>query len=236
MERDGSGERVRPSLLRPLLAESIGTFVLVLVGCGAIVAHELHGAPDATGIALSFGLVVAVMVATFGGVSGAHLNPAVTVAAAVTRAVLVEARPRVRGGAVRRRGPGRGHVARGGGYDHRSGRDRALCVLAAGAADRGGHHVRADGGDRRRVERSTIEHGGRWCGDRGHGGAGVALGRPIHGCVDESGAFPRPGARFGASRGALVVRRGPGRGSGGGCRGRPGPARSDAGCRTNHGA
>ena len=82
--RDQSGEAVRPSPLKPLLAESIGTFVLVLVGCGAIVAHELYGTPDDTGIALSFGLVVAVMVATFGGVSGAHLNPAVTVAAAVT--------------------------------------------------------------------------------------------------------------------------------------------------------
>ena len=67
-----------------LFAEFVGTFALVLVGCGAIVAHEVRGVPDTTGIALSFGLVVAVMVATFGDISGAHLNPAVSVAAAVT--------------------------------------------------------------------------------------------------------------------------------------------------------
>jgi aquaporin NIP len=75
---------VSRSMLKPVAAEFIGTFVLVLVGCGALVAHAMRGAPDATGIALSFGLVVAAMVATFGGISGAHLNPAVTVAAAVT--------------------------------------------------------------------------------------------------------------------------------------------------------
>jgi MIP family channel proteins len=71
-------------MLRTVAAEFVGTFVLVLVGCGALVAQQTRGAPDATGVALSFGLVVAAMVATFGGISGAHLNPAVTVAAAVT--------------------------------------------------------------------------------------------------------------------------------------------------------
>ena len=61
------------------LAEAIGTFALVFVGTGAIVVNEVSGgALTHSGIALCFGLVVMTMVYAVGDISGAHLNPAVT--------------------------------------------------------------------------------------------------------------------------------------------------------------
>jgi aquaporin NIP len=72
--------------MKKLLAESLGTFVLIFAGTGAIVINEASGgAIGHAGIALTFGLVVLAMIYTFGDVSGAHLNPAVTVAFAVGR-------------------------------------------------------------------------------------------------------------------------------------------------------
>lgn len=68
------------------LAEFLGTFTLVFAGTGAIVINAAsHGAIGHAGIALTFGLVVLAMIYTFGDVSGAHLNPAVTIAFAVAR-------------------------------------------------------------------------------------------------------------------------------------------------------
>lgn len=64
-----------------LLAELLGTFALVFAGTGAIVINAVSGGTIThVGIALTFGLIVLAMVYTFGDVSGAHLNPAVTVA------------------------------------------------------------------------------------------------------------------------------------------------------------
>ncbi len=61
-------------------AEAIGTFALVFAGTGAIVVNDVSGgALTQVGIALTFGLVVTAMIYTVGDVSGAHLNPAVTV-------------------------------------------------------------------------------------------------------------------------------------------------------------
>ncbi|MDI1311780.1 MIP family channel protein [Prosthecobacter sp.] len=72
--------------MKKLLAESLGTFTLVFAGTGAIVINAAsHGAIGHAGIALTFGLVVLAMIYTFGDVSGAHLNPAVTLAFAVAR-------------------------------------------------------------------------------------------------------------------------------------------------------
>lgn len=68
-----------------LLAESLGTFSLVLAGCGAVVVESQTGALGHVGVALTFGLVVAMMVAAVGHISGAHINPAVTVAFALFR-------------------------------------------------------------------------------------------------------------------------------------------------------
>ena len=72
--------------MKKLLAETLGTFALLFAGTGAIVINEVTGGVIGhAGIALTFGLIVLAMIHTFGDVSGAHLNPAVTVAFAVAR-------------------------------------------------------------------------------------------------------------------------------------------------------
>ena len=71
--------------MKKLVAESLGTFTLVFAGTGAIVINSVsNGAITHAGIALTFGLVVLAMIYTFGDVSGAHLNPAVTTAFAIS--------------------------------------------------------------------------------------------------------------------------------------------------------
>lgn len=65
--------------MKKLIAEFIGTFALVFAGTGAIIVNDVKGGVIShLGIALTFGLVVMVMIYTLGDVSGAHLNPAVT--------------------------------------------------------------------------------------------------------------------------------------------------------------
>src|SRR5688572_9082016 len=72
--------------MKRLLAEFLGTFALVFAGTGAIVINQVSGgAIGHAGIALVFGLVVLAMIYTFGDVSGAHFNPAVTVGFAVAK-------------------------------------------------------------------------------------------------------------------------------------------------------
>lgn len=67
--------------MRRAFAECLGTFCLVFAGCGAIVIDGVTGgAVGHLGIALTFGLVVMAMIYALGDVSGAHLNPAVTLA------------------------------------------------------------------------------------------------------------------------------------------------------------
>ncbi len=74
----------RPDLRRRAAAEAIGVFVLVFAGCGAIIAEAEHpGTLGNVGVALVFGLVVTAMVYATGHLSGAHLNPAVTLAFAL---------------------------------------------------------------------------------------------------------------------------------------------------------
>ena len=75
-----------PDLVRRAAMEAIGTFALVFAGCGAIVADaERDGALGTVGIALVFGLIIMVMIYAGGHLSGAHYNPAVTVAFALAR-------------------------------------------------------------------------------------------------------------------------------------------------------
>lgn len=70
--------------MKCLSAEFLGTFTLVFVGTGAIVVNQISGGVIGhVGISLVFGLVVLAMIHTLGDVSGAHLNPAVTLGLAV---------------------------------------------------------------------------------------------------------------------------------------------------------
>ncbi|MGH2841317.1 MAG: MIP family channel protein, partial [Solirubrobacteraceae bacterium] len=76
----------RPDLLRRSCAEGLAAFALVFAGCGAIVTDATRdGALGATGVAAVFGLVIMVMIYATGHLSGAHINPAVTIAFALTR-------------------------------------------------------------------------------------------------------------------------------------------------------
>src|SRR3712207_7656209 len=68
-----------PSLLRRAFAEALGTFALVFFGTGAVASAEFPGADyGVLGVALAHGLVLAVLVTALMGISGGHLNPAVS--------------------------------------------------------------------------------------------------------------------------------------------------------------
>lgn len=67
--------------MKQYIAESIGTFALVFAGTGAIVVNDMsNGAITHVGIAITFGLIVMAMIYSIGDISGAHINPAVTLA------------------------------------------------------------------------------------------------------------------------------------------------------------
>jgi MIP family channel proteins len=74
-----------PSLGRRAGAEAVGTYALVTAGCGAIIVDSTTHALTHVGVAITFGLIILVMIAATGHLSGAHFNPAVTVAFALTR-------------------------------------------------------------------------------------------------------------------------------------------------------
>lgn len=73
---------------RKVIAEFVGTFALIFIGAGSIVAASVVGGgdvgPNLVTIALAHGLVIAVMVSAVGHVSGGHFNPAVTIGAWTT--------------------------------------------------------------------------------------------------------------------------------------------------------
>ncbi|MEP6776360.1 MAG: aquaporin [Chloroflexota bacterium] len=73
------------NLWRRCGAEFVGTFALVTAGCGAIITDKLTGALTHVAVAIVFGLVIMVMIAATGHLSGAHFNPAVTLAFALAR-------------------------------------------------------------------------------------------------------------------------------------------------------
>ncbi len=79
-------EPVKPGLARRAGAEALAAFALVFAGCGAVVTDtEYDGALGSVGISLVFGLVIMAMVYATGHLSGAHINPAVTIAFTLSR-------------------------------------------------------------------------------------------------------------------------------------------------------
>lgn len=74
------------NLLQKSLAELIGTFALVFAGCGSVMVIErFPGTLSASMVPVVFGLVIAAMIYAVGHISGAHFNPAVTLAFAAAR-------------------------------------------------------------------------------------------------------------------------------------------------------
>jgi len=72
--------------VKKLIAEFLGTFALVFAGTGAIVIDNVTGGSVShVGVALTFGLIVLVMIYSLGDISGAHINPAVTIGFWVAR-------------------------------------------------------------------------------------------------------------------------------------------------------
>src|SRR4030088_3249365 len=73
--------------LRRAVAEFVGTFTLIFIGAGSIVtANAIHD-PSLIGVAIAHGVAIAVMGSAVGHISGAHFNPAVTVAFLITRRI-----------------------------------------------------------------------------------------------------------------------------------------------------
>jgi len=72
--------------MKKYLAEFLGTYALVFAGTGAIIIDQVtHGSITHAGVAITFGLIVMSMIYALGDISGAHLNPAVSIAFAAAK-------------------------------------------------------------------------------------------------------------------------------------------------------
>jgi aquaporin NIP len=72
--------------MKRYISELIGTFSMVFCGCGAMTVNEITGGSIThVGVAMTWGLIVMAMIYAFGEISGAHFNPAVTVAFACAK-------------------------------------------------------------------------------------------------------------------------------------------------------
>src|SRR5947199_10822230 len=76
------------SLWKPALAEAVGTFTLIFIVAGSIIADQLSGGRvGLVGVALAHGLAISTMVAARGHLFGGHLNPAFTTGFEVARCI-----------------------------------------------------------------------------------------------------------------------------------------------------
>ncbi|KAJ0086870.1 hypothetical protein Patl1_08531 [Pistacia atlantica] len=83
-ERLVGGGNTYPSHFQKVVAELMGTYILIFAGCGSALVNKIQSL-TIVGIALVWGLVLMAMIYTLGHVSGAHFNPAVTIAFAASR-------------------------------------------------------------------------------------------------------------------------------------------------------
>ncbi|XP_042386438.1 probable aquaporin NIP-type [Zingiber officinale] len=72
-----------PSTIQKAAAEFIGTYILIFIGCGSVFVNLSLSDIGLLGVAFAWGVVVTAVVYTIEHISGAHLNPAVTIATAV---------------------------------------------------------------------------------------------------------------------------------------------------------
>ena len=73
-----------------MIAELVGTYFVIFAGCGAVVVNQIYknddgGSPVGGGVAVTWGLIVLVMIYSLSHISGAHFNPAVTITLAILR-------------------------------------------------------------------------------------------------------------------------------------------------------
>ena len=75
---------------KKLFVEFLGTCIFFFIGAGAIITNQFsNGAVGLVGIAIAHGVILAVMISAFGGISGGHFNPAVTFGVMVSRRISV---------------------------------------------------------------------------------------------------------------------------------------------------
>ncbi|XP_075633112.1 putative aquaporin NIP-type [Castanea sativa] len=72
-------------LIQKVIAEVIGTYMLIFAGCGSVVVNKLYGSVTFPGICVVWGLIVMVLIYSLGHISGAHFNPAVTITHSIFR-------------------------------------------------------------------------------------------------------------------------------------------------------
>ncbi|XP_071735592.1 probable aquaporin NIP4-2 [Rutidosis leptorrhynchoides] len=68
-----------------VFAETVGTYFLIFIGCGSFVVDKKYGSITFPGMSVAWGLIIMVMVYSVGHISGAHLNPSVTITFAIFR-------------------------------------------------------------------------------------------------------------------------------------------------------